>query len=273
MRRLASSLLALAVGAVATIARQVHADDTSLSAAPGVPPGAVPSTRPAPGFAAKQRLTDEDYARKVDGSYVTGLPLFAYDPNFGFGAGARAYYYYNGHPDDPLFAYTPYLHRVYGQAFATTGGGQDHVIDYDAPAFPDADYRVRATLEFEADTDWPYFGVGSRSMAPLSYAGAPGVTFARMSDYTRATTAVQPDGTTYARYNVYGFHRPVLQLALERNLLGGLLRSMVGVNIFSGSLFRSTRATSSRTPTPECTRSSRANSVPKPSPRNTSTCA
>ncbi len=231
MRRLALSLLALAPGVVATAPRQAHAQDTELTTGAAVPPRAVPTARPPPGLAAKQRLTDEDYARKVEGSYLTGVPLAAYDPNFGFGAGARAYYYYDGKRSDPLFAYTPYLERVYAQAFATTGGAQDHVIDFDAPALPDADYRVRATLEFEADTDWPYFGIGSRSLAPLSYPGAPGVTFSRMGDYDRATSAVHPDGTTYARYNVYGFQRPGLQLALERNLLGGLLRSMVGVNI------------------------------------------
>jgi hypothetical protein len=195
------------------------------------PPGAVPTTRPPAGVAAKQRLSDEDYARKVDGGYVTGVPLFSYDPNFGVGLGARLYYYYDGHRDDPLFAYTPYLHRVFAQGFATTGGAQDHVIDYDAPAFPDADYRVRATLEFEAASDWPYFGTGTRSLAPLSFPGAPGQTFSRMSSYTSATSAVQANGTTYARYNLYDFQRPVLQLALERNMLGGVLRSLVGVNI------------------------------------------
>jgi hypothetical protein len=232
MCRLAALLLALVAGVVVTaVDGPARAEDSALSSAPAVPPAAVPATRPPPGLAAKHRLTDEDYARKVDGSYITGLPLFAYDPNFGFGGGARAYYYYDGQRDDPLFAYTPYLHRVYAQTFATTGGAQDHIIDYDAPAFPDADYRVRATLEFEAATDWPYYGVGSRTLAPLSYPGAPGVTFAHKGDYDRATSAVQPDGTTYSRYNVYDFQRPILQLALERNLLGGLLRSMVGVNI------------------------------------------
>jgi hypothetical protein len=232
MRRLASALLALPFVASATlVGGSARADDTAPSNAPAVAPGAVPRTRPPAGLAAKQRLTDEDYARKVDGSYVTGLPLVAYDPNFGFGVGARAYYYYDGHRDDPLFAYTPYLHRVTAQAFGTTGGAQDHFVDYDAPAFPGPDYRVRATLEYEADTDWPYFGIGTRSMAPLSYPGAPGVTFAHMSDYDRATSAVHADGTTYAKYNVYSFRRPILQLALERNLLGGLLRSMVGANI------------------------------------------
>jgi hypothetical protein len=192
----------------------------------------TPSPSPPPGLAAKHRLSDEDYARKEDGGYFTGVPLFAYDPNFGYGFGARVYYYYDGHRGDPLFAYTPYLHRVFAQVFASTGGAQDHLIDYDAPAFPDADYRVRATLEFEAATNWPYFGIGSRSMAPLSFPGGlPRQTFSKLNDYTNATSALQPNGTTYARYNIYEFQRPVLQLALERNMLGGVLRSMVGVNI------------------------------------------
>jgi hypothetical protein len=98
----------------------------------------TPSPSPPPGLAAKHRLSDEDYARKEDGGYFTGVPLFAYDPNFGYGFGARVYYYYDGHRGDPLFAYTPYLHRVFAQVFASTGGAQDHLIDYDAPAFPDA---------------------------------------------------------------------------------------------------------------------------------------
>jgi outer membrane protein assembly factor BamA len=204
--------------------------------------------RPPSGLGAKRRLTDEDVARKNDGFYLTGLPLFAYDPLIGFGGGVRVYAYYDGKRDDPLFAYTPYLHRVYAQIFAGTGGVQDHIVDYDAPAFPDPSYRVRITAEYEADTDWPYFGIGSRTLAPLSFPGtAPGTTFAKMGDYKNATSAVQADGTTYARYNVYGIQRPLLQLALERNLLGGALRTMIGTNITHADLHDYTGQTTSAT--------------------------
>ncbi|HEY3816373.1 MAG TPA: DUF5982 domain-containing protein [Polyangiaceae bacterium] len=211
------SLPWVALGFCVLAAPDARADDT-----PSPPP---------PASLSRRRLSDEDLARKEEGGYLTGVPLFAYDPNFGYGFGARAYYYYDGHRTDPLFAYTPYLQRVFAQVFASTGGAQDHLIDYDAPAFPDADYRVRATLEYEADTDWPYFGTGTRSMAPLSFAGAPGKTFSKLDAFQNATSALQPNGSTYARYNIYEFQRPVLQLALERNLLGGILRSMIGVNI------------------------------------------
>jgi hypothetical protein len=223
-------LVALVVSALAAT-RVVHADEPPVPEAAPAQPSPVPVARPPSGLAAKRRLTDEDLERKNEGYYLTGLPLFAYDPTLGFGGGARIYLYYDGKRDDPLFPYTPYLHRVFAQVFAGTGGVQDHVLDYDAPAFPDPNYRVRATLEYEADTDWPYFGTGSRTLGPLSFPGSPGTTYARMGDYRNATDAVQADGTTYARYNVYGIQRPILQLALERNLLGGALRTMIGVNV------------------------------------------
>src|SRR5262245_42153982 len=67
-------------------------------------------------------LSPEDLRRKNDGGYVTGLPLAAYSTDIGFGAGARVYYYWNGSRADPRFGHTPYLHRVFFQAFASTKG-------------------------------------------------------------------------------------------------------------------------------------------------------
>jgi hypothetical protein len=198
----------------------------------GGAPGAATTTEAPPpyGLDRRRHLRADDYARKKQGGYFTGLPLFNYDPNTAFGFGGRVYYYYDGHRSDPLFAYTPYLHRIILQGFATTAGAQDQLLDYDAPWFLGSPYRLRATLEYEAALDWPYYGIGSRSMAPLSFPGAPGVTFAHASDYERATHALQPNGLTYGLYNLFGFQRPILQLGLEQNLLGGILRALVGAN-------------------------------------------
>lgn len=184
---------------------------------------------PPPGFAQKHRLRADDYARKEEGGYFTGLPLANYDPNLGFGFGARVYYFFDGERTDPLFAYTPYLHRLIAQTFVSTKGAQDHLLDYDAPAFLGTLYRVRGTFEIEAANAWPYFGIGTRSLEPLSFPGAPGVSYAHMSEYERATQATQPTGQTYALYNLYKFFRPSLQLGVERLLLGGILRPMIGL--------------------------------------------
>ena len=190
--------------------------------APSVPP-------PPPGLAQKRRLRQDDLDRKKEGGYFTGLPLANYDPNTAFGFGARLYYYFDGYKDDPYFAITPYLHRLIAQVFLSTGGAQDHLLDYDAPNFLGTLYRARATFEFEAASAWPYFGLGSRGNAQLAFPGAPGKTFDRASAYDTATQAVQPDGSTYALYNYYKFQRPTLQLGLERLLLGGVLRPLVGL--------------------------------------------
>ena len=223
------------------------------------PPPEEPPPPPA-GLGDKQRLRDDDYARKHEGGYVTGLPFANYDPNTLFGFGARVYYYNNGDRSDPRFAYTPYLHRVILQGFLSSAGAQDHLLDYDAPLFQSSLFRLRTTLEYQAANAWPYFGLGSRSLEPLSFPGAPGVTFAKASDYDRATHAVAPDGTTYGLYNLLAFQRPLLQLAVERLLLGGVIRPMVGlvfsyirIRDLSGELTRATDASGNAVQAPQAT--------------------
>jgi glutamine amidotransferase len=65
----------------------------------------------AAGSARADQLAPDELAHKKDGGYITGLPLAAYSTDIGLGLGARAYYYWDGHPDDPRFAQTPYLYR------------------------------------------------------------------------------------------------------------------------------------------------------------------
>lgn len=230
--------------------------------APGmepVPPPFVPPPLPA-GMAQKQRLSDIDYARKEELGYFTGLPLANYDPNTKFGFGARLYYYFNGDRSDPLFAYTPYLHRLILQTFVSTAGAQDHLLDYDAPNFLGSLWRVRGTIEIEGANAWPYFGIGSRSMDPLKFPGAPGKTFAHASEFDTATAAVQPSGMTYSKYNIYKFFRPSLQLGIERLFFGGILRPFIGVGFshfsrhdYSGELSDATDATGNAVQAPQAT--------------------
>lgn len=109
-------------------------------------------------------LSPDDLARKNEGGYVTGLPLAAYSPDMGYGAGARVYYYWNGDRGDARFATTPYLYRLFGQAFASTRGVQFHWLDFDAPHLADSPYRIRAQFIFARATNSNYFGLGERSL-------------------------------------------------------------------------------------------------------------
>jgi hypothetical protein len=227
--RLAVALL-LAIGG-SLLARPAAAEDPQepAAAATPAPPPAV-DTAPT-GYGRKRPLRADDYARKKEGGYFTGLPLANYDPTTGVGFGARGYYYFDGDRSDPLFALAPYKHRVIAQVFATSRGAQDQLIDYDAPNFLGSLWRVRATLEFEAANIWPYYGIGSRTLAPLSFPGAPGMQFSQLSAYDQALQGVQRNGSSYANYNSIGFQRPTLQLGVERLLFGGVLRPLIGVGL------------------------------------------
>lgn len=159
-----------------------------------------------------------DLAHKTDGSFPDALPLIAYDTNTGLGLGVGAHLTVNGHEGEPLFAYTPYRHRVYAQAFATTGGFQQHILSYDGIAIAGTPLRLKAVATYERNTNANYFGNGEATLGPLTYGGQ------RFATYDAAATAAGP------RYFHYGVERPQGQVVLERSFLGGL-RAHYGVNV------------------------------------------
>ena len=120
---------------------------------------------------ADNKLAPDDLARKNEDGYVTGLPLAAYSTDIGFGAGARAYYFFNGKRDDTRFASSPYLYRVFLQAFASTRGIQFHWLDLDAPKIADTSFRLRAELIYAHNINSNYFGQGSKTLEPLTFPG------------------------------------------------------------------------------------------------------
>jgi outer membrane protein assembly factor BamA len=175
----------------------------------------------------RQRMGDYVIANKVDGGYFTGLPLINSDPDTGYGFGARVTYFNNGPRADKMFEYTPYRHRLYGQAFFTTNGYQFHTLDYDAPYLDDSPVRLRANIAFEKNVAANYFGVGPSSLGRLEYPGR-GRSFSSMSEYTDALRQVTPEGNAFTRYNQYIFQRPSATATLERDFFGGIVRALFG---------------------------------------------
>jgi outer membrane protein assembly factor BamA len=181
----------------------------------------------------KRPLRDDDVADKVEGGYFTGLPLANSDPNFGFGFGARVYRFENGARTDDLFGYTPYRHRIYGQAFFATRGYQYHVIDWDAPYVDDTPFRVRATLAFERNTATNYFGNGTSTLNRLRYPGEDR-TFASHGDYVDSQR--DTNGGVYKRYDQYILTRPAALVSVERDFFGGIVRGLVGFRLSYASI-------------------------------------
>jgi Omp85 superfamily domain len=179
------------------------------------------------GVAHADPISADDLAKKNEGGYVTGLPLAAYSTDIGLGGGARAYYFWNGSRDDPRFATTPYLFRMFVQVFASTRGLQFHWIDLDAPKLLDTPYRFRSQLIYARNINNNYFGIGSRSLAPLSFPGSKN--YASFSDYSTAEQAVGAGGTTYSKYNQYDLEKPGGIVSLERSFLGDRVRALAGL--------------------------------------------
>jgi hypothetical protein len=174
------------------------------------------------------QLAPDELAHKKDGGYVTGLPLAAYSTDIGFGAGARVYYYWDGHPDDPRFAQTPYLYRIFLQVFASTGGIQFHWLDFDAPRIFDTPYRIRSQLIYGRAINANYFGLGQRALAPLSLGG---VTYTSYADYTRELQRIDGEGGTFAKRDQYDLLRPVFIASIERLFLDDRIRALAGIGV------------------------------------------
>jgi outer membrane protein assembly factor BamA len=171
-----------------------------------------------PAWAAnRERVENAD--RKVEGGFPDALPLVAYDTNTGLGFGVGGHYTFDGSRSDPLFAYTPYRHRFYAQAYVTTGGYQQHILSYDGYFVGNTPYRVRATLTYERNVNANYFGNGTSALANLSYRGT------RYATYDEAVSAAG------AHYFHYGYDRPQGQVVVERSFWGGRLRGLYGINV------------------------------------------
>jgi outer membrane protein assembly factor BamA len=171
-------------------------------------------------------LPAEELARKQERGYFTGLPLVTYSTDIGLGGGARAYYYWNGTRDDPRFAQSAYLHRIFLQAFASTRGLQFHWLDYDAPRLLGSPYRIRAQLIFERNINSNYFGLGDGALAPLRFPGSP-QTYDSYASYRDAQRRVV-EGVAYTKYDQYERIRPVFTASVERLLLDDRVRLLAG---------------------------------------------
>nr|HEX4314300.1 DUF5982 domain-containing protein [Kofleriaceae bacterium] len=174
-------------------------------------------------------LSADDLARKNEGGYVTGLPLAAYSTDIGFGYGARAYYYQDGDRSDPRFTTTPYLYRVFLQAFVSTGGVQFHWLDLDVPKIANSEYRIRSQLIYQRNTAQNYFGLGDRSLQPLAFPGSP-KTYSNFTDYNNDQQKIV-GGHSYSRFDQYDLLRPIWIASIERLFAGDRVRALGGFGL------------------------------------------
>lgn len=205
------------------------------------------------------KLAPDDLAHKKEGGYVTGLPLFAYSTDLGLGLGARVYYYWNGHRDDPRFAHTPYLYRLFLQGFASTRGTQFHWLDFDAPKIFETPYRIRSQLIVQRNINNNYFGLGNRALPPLAFPGAA-KTYGSYADYIHDQALIGTDGQTFGKYDQYDLLRPIFIASIERlfaddrvRVLGGFGVSYARIRDYTGKQVDAVDSAGQSTKAPEAT--------------------
>jgi outer membrane protein assembly factor BamA len=195
------------------------AEDEQLRVPP--PPDLIRNKSPIPAFILKE---------KREGSYFTGIPVIGSDPESGVQLGANIEWYDNGSKESPFFSYAPYRKKISVTADASTNGRQEYILEYDQPYIADSSYRLRAYGAYFAEKFADYFGIGESTLGRLSFPGTPGVTYRRIDQYFNALQDIR-DGKTWARFNYYDRRQPVFVLNLERDLWGGLLRPLIGLQI------------------------------------------
>lgn len=187
-----------------------------------------------------KRLSDNELAEKREGTFVTGLPRWEYDPIRGFGIGAEGFLYINKTRKDPFFAYTPYRHRIDMNVFVFQNTRYHIVGNYDAPFLGNGPYRMRANIEIIRDPDAQYWGIGRKHLfeplrAPSRAPDEAPRTFQKIEQYEKALSEafVGPDGIYYTdeNYNRMLLESQLYNVAFERLLAGGRLRLFIGYEV------------------------------------------
>ncbi|RME88690.1 MAG: hypothetical protein D6767_09750 [Candidatus Hydrogenedentota bacterium] len=176
----------------------------------------------------RNKLSEKDASLKKEGGFFTGVPLLAYSTDIGFAYGARAYYYFNGKKENPLFYYTPYFHRVYAQFLQSTRGLKFHTIDYDAPYFLGSPLRLSLSAIYSRNIVVNYFSrYYSQFPSPDdSFGGIP----KSYNEYKNKLNHVY-NGYTYSKFTQTDIERWRLYPRVGFELLEGKFRPFVGMHI------------------------------------------
>ena len=202
-------------------------------------PDALPPEVQRPDFLRNRPyIPDELLVDKREHGYITGIPAVGWDAEEGFNVGAFLELYENGSWDDPFFRTTPYRRKILVGGVVTTEEVFRILGRVDWPNIADTANRIRLDALFENSQNRNYFGVDdedARLRSPRS-----GQSFRDFQSYQDDLDLLVPGGQdgcavgqvcTNARYDKYEAKDAIAVLSLERDMLGGLLRPLLGFQV------------------------------------------
>jgi outer membrane protein assembly factor BamA len=150
------------------------------------------------------------------------------DPEIGPVLGAQVQIFDNGSRANPFFAYAPYRRQIQvGAQVSTDLDFRSLFFSYDEPYIDDSPWRVRSYLAYNENKDRGYFGTGEETLEPLHYPGSA-QTFSHYQHFKDALESTA-GGITWSKYVFYHQRLFIGAINLEYDLLGGLLRPLVGI--------------------------------------------
>ena len=193
----------------------------------------------------KPTLPDFMLRNKREGRYFTGIPAIGWDEEEGVTLGAFIELFDNGSKNDPFFRSTAYRQKIFFGGVASSEKVIRVLARLDSPYIFESPYRLRIDALFTNNPIRNYFGIGEDGLQDLNYPGAAD-SFDSFDRYQDALNDVIPNGEpiladgsevcpffacTYARYNRYLSRDVFGVVSIERDLMGGLLRPLVGFQL------------------------------------------
>jgi hypothetical protein len=182
-----------------------------------------------------KKMPDFELEDKKEGTFITGLPYFEFDPIRGFGVGGNVNLFMNKTKDDPFFDYTPYRHRINVEFFIFQNGRIRYALNYDAPYIFNSKWRLRADVVYWEDPNAQYWGIGRSSLNPLRFKDKRTGTirnFNKVDDYEEnlALAELGSDGKYYTdfHFNQMQQREQLYNVVVERVMMGGRLRLLFG---------------------------------------------
>ncbi|MDH4200666.1 MAG: outer membrane protein assembly factor [Spirochaetia bacterium] len=173
----------------------------------------------------KNQLSETELKKKKEDGYFTFIGGPASSPDTGFGATGVVLYYYNGKKNDPLFAYTPYMHNIGFLASYQSRGYSSFAVMWDAPYFLGSPFRIYADLWFNTNPVSQFYGIGQETLGTLT--DPAGKTYTQMDAYDSSLRSVA-NGNTNGYYNYYYSRWFDGKLMAQRDFGGGIFRVLAG---------------------------------------------
>jgi len=191
----------------------------------------LPPVVPRPDFISRRPLIPDFLLKdKREGRFVTAVPAIGWDQQAGLNLGVVGFFFNNGKKDDPFFRTTPYRQEISVTALGSLNGLQRYGASLDQPNIFDSPYRLRTAVQYAIDPLNNYFGIGRASMQDLHFPGAPGRFFDTYDSYQDALSK-EVNGFAYTKYDLYESRQTAFDVAVEREIFGGIVRPLIGTGV------------------------------------------